>query len=253
MEAGRFSEALAACEACLDLAPGDMLAISYELHALEQMGDAARAAALKAMDRVIRPTPIPLPPGRTDADALCADLAAYVRGHPSLAVQPRNRATTHGLQTGGLLGEGDDDELARELRWIIDTAIASYLSALPLDAAHPWLGRRPPRWTLTAWGVVLEDQGHQAPHIHPPGWVSGVFYVELPEVIRADDAAREGWIEFGRAPDEIPSVREPDVRLFMPEVGLMVLFPSYLHHRTIPFRSGEPRVSIAFDARPVWD
>jgi tetratricopeptide (TPR) repeat protein len=249
MEAGRFEEALGACDACLDRAPGNVLAISYKLHALEQCGDRAGAAALKALDRVIRPTSLPLPPGWSDVRALCAELAAYVSGHPSLA-RPQDRATTHGRQTGRLLTDGDAH--ARALRWIIDTAVAEYLAALPVDAGHPWLARRPPRWSLSAWGVVLEDQGYQAPHIHPPGWVSGVFYVALPCVIGPDDAGQAGWIEFGRAPEEIPSPRPPEVRTFMPEVGLMVLFPSYLHHRTIPFRAGEPRVSIAFDALPVW-
>ncbi len=31
----------------------------------------------------------------------------------------------------------------------------------------------------------------------------------------------------------------------------MLLLPSYFYHRTVPFNSAEPRVSIAFDAVPV--
>ncbi len=32
-----------------------------------------------------------------------------------------------------------------------------------------------------------------------------------------------------------------------PETGLLVLFPSFFWHRTIPFQGGGKRISIAFD------
>ena len=38
-----------------------------------------------------------------------------------------------------------------------------------------------------------------------------------------------------------------EVRLIKPVEGLMVLFPSYFYHRTLPFESDEVRISIAFD------
>jgi len=251
LEAGRHAEALAACDECLARSRGDRLAISYKAMALEQCGDAGAASALKAIDRVVREMPLPVPPPWRERDALCADLATWVRSHPSLVRQPRDRATTHGRQTGGVLTDTDPE--SRALRAIIDATVRVYLDDLPVDAGHPWLALRPARWELTAWGVVLDDQGYQAPHNHPAGWVSGVFYLSLPAVIRGDDDAREGWIEFGRPPDEIPAPRAPEVRLFLPRVGTMFLFPSYLHHRTIPFRSGDTRVSVAFDAKPLWD
>jgi hypothetical protein len=33
----------------------------------------------------------------------------------------------------------------------------------------------------------------------------------------------------------------------MPYEGLMVLFPSYFYHRTIPFEGDSARISLAFD------
>jgi hypothetical protein len=35
------------------------------------------------------------------------------------------------------------------------------------------------------------------------------------------------------------------------QVGDIVLFPSSLYHRTIPFNSDEERVCIAFDLKPA--
>jgi hypothetical protein len=42
----------------------------------------------------------------------------------------------------------------------------------------------------------------------------------------------------------------PEVQTIRPEEGMLVLFPSYFYHRTIPFESTEERISIAFDAVP---
>jgi hypothetical protein len=36
-----------------------------------------------------------------------------------------------------------------------------------------------------------------------------------------------------------------------PVEGLLVLFPSYLYHRTIPFEGDAPRISVAFDFVPA--
>ena len=38
---------------------------------------------------------------------------------------------------------------------------------------------------------------------------------------------------------------------YRPEPGAVVLFPSYLYHRTIPFRSDQQRISIAFDVLTI--
>jgi hypothetical protein len=35
-----------------------------------------------------------------------------------------------------------------------------------------------------------------------------------------------------------------------PEVGLLVLFPSYFWHGTLPFHSEQPRLTVAFDVVP---
>ena len=99
------------------------------------------------------------------------------------------------------------------------------------------------------WPTVLGSQGHQASHIHPGGWLSGVYYVRLPAGVGGDDQA--GWIEFGDPGAEIPHVRAPETRRARPEAGLMLLFPSYLFHRTLPFAANEPRISIAFDVLPM--
>ena len=121
------------------------------------------------------------------------------------------------------------------------------MQTVAADPAHPFLARRPSRLGLTAWAVVMERAGHQVPHIHPSAWLSGVYYVKLPAAVETDAAGHAGWIEFGHPPEEFALNYTPDVERVQPAEGLMLLFPSYLYHRTIPYESDETRISIAFD------
>jgi uncharacterized protein (TIGR02466 family) len=95
--------------------------------------------------------------------------------------------------------------------------------------------------------TVLGAQGHQASHMHRAAWISGVYYAKLPDVMHSGVTGNAGWIEFCRPPDEFNCKATHDVHLIEPKEGLMVLFPSYLYHRTIPFESEDLRISIAFD------
>jgi uncharacterized protein (TIGR02466 family) len=133
----------------------------------------------------------------------------------------------------------------------IREAVEDYRRSRPVDASHPFLAHPPQRLGITAWGVVLGAQGHQVPHIHPSAWLSGVYYVRVPDVVNAPEQRPAGWIEFGRAPEHFHCQVEPAVRLFQPKEGLMLLFPSYFYHRTIPFANEDTRISIAFDVSPL--
>ena len=65
-----------------------------------------------------------------------------------------------------------------------------------------------------------------------------------------DRPDRAGWIAFGRPPDHFHTRAAPETRLFRPEEGLMLLFPSYFYHHTVPLAGDETRISVAFDVLP---
>jgi uncharacterized protein (TIGR02466 family) len=100
---------------------------------------------------------------------------------------------------------------------------------------------------LTLWGTILTEGGHQEPHIHQAAWLSGVYYARLPATIRPDDSRRCGWIEFGQPPARYPCQARYPLQSICPREGMLVLFPAYLFHRTIPLHGNEARVSFAFD------
>ena len=133
---------------------------------------------------------------------------------------------------------------------IANQSIQAYRLTHPQDTRHPYLARIPSKWRLNAWGSILAKQGHHESHIHPSGWISGVYYGRLPTTTKSGDKDGQGYIEFGRPSNHVQLTSDPNFHLLKPDDGLLVLFPSYFYHQTIPFNSDEVRFTIAFDAIP---
>ena len=76
----------------------------------------------------------------------------------------------------------------------------------------------------------------------------GVYYVAVPET-GADD--KSGCLEFG-PPLDLAHISESiwPHYLVRPAPGLMVLFPGYLSHWTVPNKVDEDRIVLAFDVVP---
>lgn len=103
----------------------------------------------------------------------------------------------------------------------------------------------------SSWYVRLRSGGFVDRHIHEVGWISGAVYLVLP-TIKQDPL--EGCFEYGLHGDNYPTNHDDfPVGIASPAVGDIVLFPSSLFHRTIPFNSNEERICIAFDLKPDGD
>jgi uncharacterized protein (TIGR02466 family) len=136
------------------------------------------------------------------------------------------------------------------LELAVGSAATAYWRALSQGAPHPFIEHRPNAVFLKMWSVVLERGGHQVAHIHPEAWLSGVYYPQLPASVR-DGGGPAGWLEFGEPDGSFPTQMKAPTYKVRPEEGLIVLFPSYFYHRTIPFEEPGTRISIAFDVVPV--
>ena len=75
---------------------------------------------------------------------------------------------------------------------VIGAAVDRYRDAVPVDPGHPWLAQRPDKSKFVGWSVVMDSQGHQLSHIHASGWLSGVYYPKLSDVIAEDDPPHVG-------------------------------------------------------------
>ena len=249
LEAGDTRQALADCEAFLAEHPGNTAVLAFKAVLLNELGQAAAYEALVGSERFVTATRFEQAPDGRAIAALNAELVKHLLAHPTLVEAPASHATKDGRHSGDLLTEPKGPLAALE-QMILEAAEA-YRAALPDEPGHPFVAAAPPRCALTVWGVVLTGAGHQIPHIHPSAWLSGVYYPRVPDGVEGEGVGQAGWIEFGRPPEHFPCRAEPSVLAFRPEEGLMLLFPSYLYHRTIPFTGDEARVSIAFDLRPV--
>jgi hypothetical protein len=140
--------------------------------------------------------------------------------------------------------------LAKEILAACRRCATDYIAQRELFAEDVMMAQRPGGVKLKSWAALLHGDGYQRWHVHPEGWISGVYYVDLPKLERADGGT-EGYIEFGIFPfsDEIPNLDRHSWRV-KPEAGTLLLFPSYYAHRTWPTKVSDARLSIAFDVVP---
>ncbi|HEY8084507.1 MAG TPA: 2OG-Fe(II) oxygenase family protein, partial [Methylophilaceae bacterium] len=101
----------------------------------------------------------------------------------------------------------------------------------------------------SSWYLKMNKGGHLTSHIHEDGWISGCIYLKLPqEKVHETDGAfvyEMDGDDYPRQHDNFPS------HIALVQVGDIVLFPSSLFHRTIPFNSNEERICVAFDLKPM--
>ena len=248
---GRPEEAIGACDAALRLKPGSTSALSYKSAALNELGRRSEASDILGIDTLVRAKVGDLDGlGYDCVEAFNAAFCAYIMAHPTLAYTKNNRTLSAGQCTLDIF-DGSDDPVIVAFQSMIERAVQDYKDALPVRPEHPFLFRHPAKHRIFCWANVMDSSGFHDTHYHPTGWLSGVYYPQLPGSVRPDDPSHEAWIEFGRAYHALKSADNPPVRVIMPEEGMIVLFPSYVGHRTIPFVSDEKRISVAFDVEPL--
>ncbi len=249
LHAGDANAAVAIIDRFLARTPGHPSALAFKAIALREAGKIKDARILDDTDRFIMTRDIVAPDGYTDVAAFNRALGEHLLAHPTLTPAPKAHATRAGRHSGELL-DSDRGPVGGFADLILE-AFNAYRRRFVGEASHPFLDQIPENPRLSVWGVVMEEGGHQVPHIHPSAWLSGVYYVEVPDNVREDDATHAGWIEFGRPPADFHFSHTPEARLLHPKAGQMILFPSHFYHRTVPLSGKNRRISIAFDVVPV--
>ena len=184
-----------------------------------------------------------VPPGFNQA------LAAEILAYKSLG-QSRPANVTRGAAIRIDQFELVAGPLAQDLLARIRAAVESYVAERRVFSDHPIMVQRPESVELRSWALAVHDDGYQNWHIHQYGWISGVYYVEMPTV-EPDCDGIPGTIEFGlfgfgQKRENVPSPRWQ----VTPQSGQLLLFPSYYAHRTWPTGVGDQRVCVAFDICP---
>lgn len=259
--AGRAEDAVQVCDEWLKFQPGNVEALALKGHALQEAGRVDEAVRLFNFDHYVRARQVSAPEGYLDLAAFNEALADCVIADESLKTPPENDLRYHHPKlkiAGGL--EIDKDGPLADLRAEIGKAVDQYLESLKAEGeSHPFPASRPANYDITAWGAVLDGGGNQNQHVHKDGYFSGCYYITVPEEISSEENGIDGDIaggfEVGRPPPELGCKQEHITKQFKPQEGLMLLFPAYFYHRTIPFSGpfigSRKRICIAFDVIPV--
>jgi tetratricopeptide (TPR) repeat protein len=244
---GRGDDALREIATLRRAAPLNQEWICYETMALRQLGH-PRYHELCDYDLMVRPYQLSAPPGFATIEAFNEALAESLRKLHVLEAHPLDQSVRGGSQTSRSLLHVDDQVIWMFLK-MLDEPIRAYIDAMGKpDPNHPLSGRKTGKYRLTgAWSVKLKPGGFHINHVHPEGWISGPYYVKVPDVV-SRGAGQQGWVTFGEPRWPTPGCAVE--KIVQPKAGLQVLFPSYFWHGTIPFSAGE-RMTAPLDAAPV--
>ena len=204
--------------------------------------------------------------GRDDPHLFCKKPLDYVRLYPTIdgadqpdflndsidylkqmdAVwEPPGKTTKSGFQTRASLFDQPSGPLL-QLEQALKKQITKYVDEFTEEDCG-FIQSFPTALNLSGWFVRLIKGGHQTEHIHATGWLSGVFYLQVPKTIDPE----EGTIELGLWGYDYPILKNNyPTKRYYPQKGNLILFPSSLFHRTLPMHSDEDRLCIAFDLSP---
>ena len=163
-----------------------------------------------------------------------ARLEDYIKGQESLIWDRAGKPTRFGKQSHEIIN-GSHNQYIHDLSAQLKKHIHNYMSTRPLLAQIAT--QKNIQYELSGWAVSLENGGYQKRHIHPEAIVSGVLYIKLSDESRSD-TQKEGNLSF-------PTCHCS--RMITPKEGMVILFPSYLPHETIPLIKDRERICIAFN------
>lgn len=245
---GRPDEALVQAKAGAAQMPHNQRALAYLGLCWRMLGD-ERDQILNDYESLVRVFDVPVPSGWSHTaefnDRLNEVLGALHVGKR----HPPEQTLRGGTQTRGNLLVRREPEIAG-LADGLRQCIAEYIRGMPPDPQHPLLSRRSEGFDFSgSWSVRLRRSGYHTMHMHPMGWISSAYYVQVPPEVAESDAAG-GGLKFGE-PDIDIGEHGKARRQIRPAVGRLVLFPSYMWHGTVPFDSDLPRTTVAFDVVPL--
>jgi len=159
--------------------------------------------------------------------------------------EPLGRTTRNGFHSGNKFNIFKNPlEKLSNLKSIIIDELDSYHLKFENESCS-YIKKWPSEKKIMGWYVILKQQGYQLAHTHPGGWLSGVIYLKVVPTL----GKNEGAIEFSLNGGYYSDVNSKKIT-HEPKVGDIVLFPSSLHHSTIPFTTDTDRIIVSFDLIP---
>ena len=98
------------------------------------------------------------------------------------------------------------------------------------------------------WAIINKKGASNARHTHPNSYLSAVYYIKAPkncgDILFYDP--RSAKVNRKPPTTKANALNSEEVNI-TPQDGMMVFFPSYLHHAVSENRSDEERIVISFN------
>jgi len=245
LRAGAAAQAQDILLQALALDPHHQATLGYLTLVYRQLGS-GEFSRLFDPATLVREYQLAVPAGFADAQSFNSALAVELERLHTRRAAPIDQTLQGGTQTAAGLFDRDVREITL-LRDVVQDTVADYIKSLPTDARHPFLSRRDSEFHFSgSWSCRLASGGFHTNHIHEEGWISSAYYAALPDDL---GAGGEGALKFGQSSLALGAEDRPG-RLVRPQVGKLVLFPSYYWHGTTPFHAERSRLAVAFDILP---
>ena len=193
-------------------------------------------------------TEINIPKGFSSLSEFNTELVATLREYHHSKIHPLDQSLISGSQTSEKLFDFHVP-IIQSLRESFREQTLPFLASLPKDKNHPVFKLNTLDYVETdSWSVILHNSGFHKNHHHPAGWYSGPYYAQVPTQVSGSDS-KQGWVKLGQPGFNMMSKLEPDV-IIEPKNSMMIRFPSYFWHGTIPFTSEQERITVPCDIIP---
>ena len=179
----------------------------------------------------------------------CDFKTIFIQGATQILGNQKVQHRSQGLLKNGVQTAGNVFDQSGPVKDAIQKIIYSELEKYRVhfkDSTEGLITDWPTNHGLNGWLVSMKSGGELNPHIHERGWISGSIYINIPPKLNKDSGnlvVGLGDLKNGLEGDD--NTRSIDV-----VTGSFCLFPSSLHHYTIPFKSKEDRIVLAFDVVP---
>ena len=172
---------------------------------------------------------------QTARDALADSSVSYkAQGH-----------LANGVQTAGdIFVQGGVPKT--EIENIIRAEIEKYRAEFK-DSDEGFIQKWPTFYNIQGWLICMQSGGKLYPHMHDRGWITGSIYINVPPKSKADSG---NLVLCLSDEDDLFGTKKKHQSSVDVVTGELCLFPSSLHHYTIPFDEKEERIVLAFDVIP---
>ncbi|PHQ68480.1 MAG: hypothetical protein COB92_00695 [Robiginitomaculum sp.] len=249
---GRLNDAMTAAHEALKIAPNNQYWIAVKYTAGRAMGQNHHYYV--NYDSFVRPYELQPPEGYGSLEEYNHVLKQTLNEIHEFSAHPLDQSLRGGIQTVPDLRYVDHPVLKAHFK-TLEAPIRAYMREIGnADPNHPLLRRNTGDYRLAgSWSVKLHKKGFHVPHVHPEGWISSAYYVDVPDEV-ADTEKKAGWIHFGKPP--IPVIGQDGQELgyekiVQPSPGTLVLFPSYMWHGTNPLEQDASRMTLPIDVVPI--